>query len=74
MMDMKLTLTHKGWWMFCPVYLNLDDEPLVVPRWFWLLPVYWLAGITQQSVITLCSFLYEDYVPQWYFLVTGEIK
>jgi hypothetical protein len=69
-------LTHYGWWLFCPVLLGgLDTEaPLIVPRWFWLAPVYWAAQTVQGVVIGLCSMFHEGYEPMWYFAVTGEIK
>ena len=71
----QLTLTHFGWWMFCPVALGaLDTEaPLIVPRWRILSPLFWLAGIAQSAVIGLCSLCFEEYEPRWYFLVTQPI-
>lgn len=72
----KENLTHRGWWLFCPVLLGgLDTEaPLVVPRWLWCTPLYWLAHQVQALVIGLCTMCFEEYEPQWYFLVTGEIE
>ena len=71
-------LTHKGWMLFCPVYLgDLDNDGLeitVIPRWFWCNPLYWLAVQVQAVVIYLCSFFLEDYEPKFYFWVSGELK
>lgn len=68
-------LTHYGWWLFCPIKAGgLDTEaPLIVPRWFWCAPLYWLAEQIQALVIMMCSYCIEDYEPRWYFAITDEI-
>lgn len=73
---MKIWLTHKGWFMFCPVLMgDIHTEcPLVVPRWRILWPVFYLARVTQATVITLCSLCSAEYEPQWYMLVTGQLR
>ena len=69
-------LTHRGWWMFCPVLLGAlhTDTVRVEPRWFWCAPLYWLAAHVQALVIGLCSMVFEEYEPRWYFKVTGPIQ
>lgn len=38
-------LTHKGWFLLCPIYMTDITKPqsAVCPRWFWLSPVYWVS-------------------------------
>lgn len=71
-----MNLTHKGWWLFCPILLGdiHTDGPLVVPRWFWCVPLYWLAEQVQSLVIGLCTICFEEYEPRWYFKITGELR
>ena len=72
----ELHYTHIGWWLFCPIKIgDLDtDCPLLSPRWFWCLPLYWLAWKTQGLIVTLCSLAYGPrYEPGWYFKITGEL-
>jgi len=68
-------LTHKGWLLFCPIYLaDVDtDCPYIIPRHWILNPLCWLAEKVQSLVITLCCLFDEDYEPQFYFLITGEL-
>lgn len=71
----RLTPTHYGWFMFCPVLLGcLDTEaPLVVPRWPVLTPLFWIAEGVQSAVIAACSLCIPGYEPRWYFAVGRPI-
>lgn len=70
-------LTHKGWMLFCPIYIGdvNTDCPYIVPRLSILEPVFWVATGIQELVITLCSYFYdEEYEPNYWFVITGELK
>lgn len=68
--------THKGWAMFCPAKFanTYSDEPIVAARWWFLEPLFTVAGIVQGIVILLCSWCIEDYEPQFWFKITGELS
>jgi hypothetical protein len=73
---MESKLTHRGWLLFCPIYMaDIDTgNPLVVPRHWVLNPVLWLAAKIQEIAIGLCSMLLEDYEPVYWFMITGELE
>jgi hypothetical protein len=60
-----MTFTHYGWFGFCPVKIGaLDTEaPIVVARWWWLEPVFWLAELHESLVIGLRSVFMPDVEP-----------
>jgi len=66
--------THKGWFWFVPVYLNMDDgEMLVAARWSILDPLFWVADLLEAARIYITSALNPDYEPTFMFRVTGEL-
>jgi len=68
--------THKGWMLFCPVKLagTYSEAPVVAARWAVLEPLLTVAHTVQAFVIFLCSLFIEDYEPNFYFRITGELK
>ncbi|MBE2242453.1 MAG: hypothetical protein IAE86_06845 [Burkholderiaceae bacterium] len=71
---MTLTLTHKGWFGVCPVYLaDLDsDAPLVVERHWALVPLMLLSEACFGALFVLGS-LFAGFEPAWPISVTGEL-
>lgn len=66
--------THKGWFWFCPIYLDLsDDVPTVTTRHGWLEPLFWLASGLEWVRITATGFVLPDWEPTFMFSVTGEV-
>lgn len=71
----KSKFTHKGWWWFCPVYLNADaKEPTVVPRHWSLDLPYELAGALEATRIFLSCLFIPRYEPSFMILITGKIE
>jgi hypothetical protein len=67
--------THYGWFGFCPVKIGgLDTEaPLVVARWWWLEPVFWLAELHESLVIGLRSVFMPDVEPVFALKIGKQI-
>lgn len=68
--------THKGWFWFCPVYLELwnhDAGLSMEERWAWLAPAFWVSLQLEQARIFLTSILAPDYEPSFGVIVTGEL-
>lgn len=72
---MICTLTHRGWFGWCPVYLgDLTTEcPLVVPRHWLFEPLLWsaecmflVAGFCMLAMDPACE-------PAWPLRVTGKL-
>lgn len=69
--------THKGWFLFCPVYVNMEltpEAPHLWARWEcleWLLSV---AHWCQVSAIGFLSRVDPDYEPAWAIRLTGDVK
>lgn len=69
-----MKFTHKGWFWFCPVYLNAGDgEPFVEPRHWSMQPAFWLALRLEIARIFLTTMIDPDYEASFMFLVTGEL-
>lgn len=68
--------THNGWCLFCPIKLAEPDSsaPCVAARWIVLEPLLSVASVVQGLIILLCSLVFFDYEPRFYFRVTGERK
>ena len=67
--------THKGWFLFCPVYLDMTDEevPGMWARWEWLEPLLSAAYWCQESMIGFLSATNPDYEPHFLIWVTEEL-
>lgn len=73
MKKITYTLTHKGWFGFCPVYYAnpyRDPEPFVIERHRALFPVFWLSEI----MLELIMFSMGDNNPGWPLRITGKIE
>lgn len=71
-----MTLTHYGWFGFCPVKIGGLDTvaPLVVPRWWWCGPIFWLAEVHESLVIGLRSIFMPEIAPVFALRVTGKLR
>lgn len=71
-----MTATHKGWFLFCPVLLDMaDDEcPGVWARWWWLEPMLSVAHAMQATMIWMLSAMNPDYEPTFMLKVTGKVQ
>lgn len=66
--------THKGWLWFCPIYLSIRGEDLIVAERHWVFaPVFLVCAWLDQARIMILSTLVEDYEPMFAFRITGEI-
>lgn len=68
--------THKGWFGVCPVYLGGHEQQYcvkVAPRWWYVVPLFWVSFAAQAVAIYFCSWFNPEYVPCWAFRVTGEL-
>jgi len=67
--------THKGWFLFCPVYLDMTDEdvPGMWARWEWMEPLLDAAHWCQDTMIGFLSATSADYEPRFLILVTKEL-
>lgn len=68
--------THKGWFLFCPIYLRgiNSPEPDVWERHAWLKPLFVLSHWAFMAWVTIRSlFESEDYEPQFPILITGRL-
>lgn len=72
--DPNVQFTHNGWFMFCPVKVDMNDPelPIIDARHWVLEPLFVLSRWTQQSMIWLLSFMNPDYYPAWSLRITGE--
>lgn len=67
--------THKGWFLWCPVYIaDLDSEAPVLQERHWsLMP--WFA--INEALLCLCIFVRStmdpEWEPMWPIKVTGEM-
>ena len=68
--------THKGWFWFCPVYMDLrDDQGIAVEaRANWLEPLFSLAMYFERTRLLIGTALNPDYPEAFMFRVTGKIK
>jgi hypothetical protein len=67
-------MTHKGWFWFCPVYLNLESDPMdVEARANWLEPLFSLAEMCESARLYIGRAVNPDYPMAFMFKVTGEV-
>lgn len=66
--------SHKGWFGFCPVYVNAPYSgcPSVCPRWPWLMPLMHLNVFIQRTAIGFCSLMDPTWEPGWKLRLTGK--
>ncbi len=70
------TLTHKGWFGICPVYIGglESDAPLLLERHWTALPLMKLSEAIFAVVIFMKSAANPEWEPAWPICVTGEIE
>jgi uncharacterized membrane protein len=71
-----ISLTHKGWFGFCPVYLSgvETDGPVIVERHAILLPLFILSELMFAVMFAVAGALVPSYEPLWPIRITGELK
>jgi hypothetical protein len=69
------TLTHTGWFFFCPVYIgDIDSEcPLLEPRHWILTPLLVLIGFLFETVQILVGLLTRGGELYFPIVITGEL-
>lgn len=74
-MSDDMVATHKGWFLFCPVFLDMrkPEVPGMWARWEWMEPLLSLSGFCQELAIGFLSAFDPDYEPNWVIRVTGEV-
>lgn len=67
--------THKGWFLFAPVYLDMTDpdEPGMWARWEWMEFLITAAHEFQAAMIGMLSMMDPDYEPAFMIRITGEV-
>lgn len=68
--------THKGWFLFCPIYVDMHttpEAPHVWARLSWLEPLLSAAHFVQASMIGFLSMANPDYEPAFMLRITGEM-
>lgn len=67
--------THKGWFLFAPVYLDMTDPevPGMWARWEWMEWLLTAAHECQAAMITMLSAMNPDYEPAFMIRITGEM-
>ena len=73
---MKTKMSHKGWFLLCPIYIDLDagDCPGVEVRAEWL--EWWFdlnIDLFDLSVRVIQMFD-QEYEPEFMFYVTGRVN
>jgi hypothetical protein len=70
-----MKLTHIGRFGFCPVKIGGLDTlaPLVVPRWWFCAPLFWLSEIHEGLVIGLRSVFMPSVEPVFKLHVYGKL-
>lgn len=69
-----MNYTHKGWMLFCPIYLSPNDPEFPVEaRHLCLEALLTLATWLQRLAILALSAMNPDYEPRWMFRITGKI-
>ena len=68
--------THKGWFWFCPVYMDLRDKEEIVieARAAWLEPLFCIAEYLETARLLIGTAVNPDYPEVFMFKVTGKIK
>jgi hypothetical protein len=68
-------MTHKGWFWFCPIYLDMRSRDIgVEARAAWLEPLFSFCELLEAARIFLTSMADPYYEPTFMFRVTGEIS
>lgn len=68
--------THKGWFLFCPIYADMatnPEAPGLWARWEWLEWLFSVAHFCQSSMIGFLSMANPDYEPAFMIRLTGEL-
>lgn len=67
--------THAGWFLFCPVLLDMTDAecPEIWARWEILEPLLSLAHYCQSAMIGFLSMCNADYEPAFVVTISREI-
>lgn len=68
--------SHKGWFLFCPVFVDMvtdPESPGIWARWEILEPLLSLAHWCQQSMNGFLSSIDPFYEPSFAFFLTGEV-
>lgn len=75
MIQVTVSLTHKGWFGICPVYFAglHSSAPLVIERHWSLVPLMLLSECLYGLVFVVGSFL-AGFEPAWPLCVTGELE
>lgn len=70
------TLTHKGWFGVCPVYIGglESDAPFLVERHWSALPLMVLSEAMFAGLIAVKTAADPEWEPAWPIRVTGEIE
>jgi hypothetical protein len=65
---------HKGWFGFCPVYVEDAHGkcPEVIPRSIWLWPLLQLNIWLQEVRIATCTLMFPEWEPTWKIHITGK--
>lgn len=61
-------LTHKAWFLFCPIYMTPPNqgEVRIIPRRALLQPVFELCMGIQLGYINAVGFFVPGYDPDWF--------
>lgn len=72
----ELVATHKGWFLFCPVFVDMTDAdaPGVWARCSALEPLLTLAHWGQLAMMSVLSLMDPDYEPAWMIRLTGQVR
>ncbi len=72
----EVRVTHKGWFLACPVYIGgpYTEAPLIVERWSLLMPWFWFNETVQGFLMWCCFVIDSDYEPRYMIRITGELK
>lgn len=71
----SLKATHKGWFLFAPVYVDMTDPdvPGMWARWEWLEFLVTAAHEVQSAMMATIQLFDEDYEPAFMITLTGEM-
>jgi hypothetical protein len=70
-----MPVTHKGWLLFCPIYLDMrdPDDPMIEARWRWATQLLFAALAIERMAVAVLEFIDPDYEPMWWWVITGEV-
>lgn len=69
-------MTHKGWFLLCPVYIGdiEEDIPFIDERHVVFRPLWWLSEFLFDAYVYVRMFFDEDYMPEGFpVYITGEL-